>query len=187
MRGGDTIRSTDDVFQADMQSDGNWVLYNDGAYAGWATNACGAYGGTGAYLDFQSFDGNLVLYNSGEYAGFASETESSAVWLAVEVDSDLKMYDTSGDTIWHAQSSLDALNGTCPAAGTYTNQSETCEDGTRIDEEWECQNAATALDLAFAVAGDDWTSGCIFHAGQAWYSPPGGATENPSDGYICAL
>jgi len=43
-----------------MQTDGNFVIYDDGV-AKWSTQTGGH---PGAYLDFQNSDGNLVVYSS---------------------------------------------------------------------------------------------------------------------------
>ncbi|MFN7981113.1 MAG: hypothetical protein U0Q11_04595 [Vicinamibacterales bacterium] len=48
--------------RATMQTDGNFVLYNEGAteYPAWQTHT---HGNSGSYLNIQD-DGNLVVYNS---------------------------------------------------------------------------------------------------------------------------
>ena len=56
-----------------------------------------------------------------------------------------------------------------------------------IDSETDCIAAAAAVGVPFAaVAGSEWASGCLFHGGNAYYSPHDDAsTQDPTDAYIC--
>ena len=63
-----------------------------------------------------------------------------------------------------------------------------CLPGTgMIESEADCMAAAAALGVPYASnAGTEWASGCIFHLGNAYYSPHAdGTTQNPTDAYIC--
>jgi hypothetical protein len=59
--------------RADMQSDGNFVLYNSGNFPSWAS---GTDGNAGARLDMQD-DRNLVIYAADSRAIWASGTDLS--------------------------------------------------------------------------------------------------------------
>jgi predicted alpha-1,2-mannosidase len=58
--------------RADLQLDGNFVLYNDANQAAWATGSSGA-GRVNPYLEVQD-DGNLVIYHNGTTPLWASGT-----------------------------------------------------------------------------------------------------------------
>jgi hypothetical protein len=57
---------------ADMQADGNLVLYNDANQVAWSSNSWGS-GRVNPYLDMQN-DGNAVIYHNGQSALWSSGT-----------------------------------------------------------------------------------------------------------------
>jgi cytoskeletal protein RodZ len=78
-----------------MQSDGNFVLYDENNKARWATNTFGS----NFHAVFQA-DGNLVVYTSSNQAVWASQTEGhNGAILRLQGDGNLVIY--SGSTpIW---------------------------------------------------------------------------------------
>ena len=63
-----------------------------------------------------------------------------------------------------------------------------CLPGTgMIESEADCIAAAAAVGVSYASnAGTEWASGCLYHNGNAYYSPHvNGTTQNPTDAYIC--
>ena len=56
-----------------------------------------------------------------------------------------------------------------------------------IESEADCIAAAAAVGVSYASnAGTEWASGCLYHNGNAYYSPHvNGTTQNPTDAYIC--
>jgi len=57
---------------ADMQADGNFVLYNDAMQPAWAAGVFGSFGNP--YLEVQS-DSNLVIYHNGRTPIWANGTQ----------------------------------------------------------------------------------------------------------------
>ena len=57
---------------ADMQTDGNLVLYNDANQPAWAAGVFGSF--ISPYLEMQD-DGNLVIYHNGRTPIWASGTQ----------------------------------------------------------------------------------------------------------------
>jgi glucosylceramidase len=85
------MRSSDGRYHLELQpGDGNLVLYNQAGRACWATNRYG-----GDFLILQS-DGNLVAYRNGGGAVWATNTVGSgAIWLYVQSDGNLVLYNAS--------------------------------------------------------------------------------------------
>jgi hypothetical protein len=67
-----TWNTTNRPNRADMQADGNLVLYNDANQASWATGSWGS-GRVSPFLEMQD-DGNLVIYHNGRSPLWASGT-----------------------------------------------------------------------------------------------------------------
>src|SRR4051794_28724623 len=65
-----TNTNGNNVAEAEMQTDGNFVLYHPGRIPLWAT---GTYNSPGATLNMQN-DGNLVIYNAGGHPVWATST-----------------------------------------------------------------------------------------------------------------
>ncbi|MFL6071922.1 MAG: hypothetical protein ACJ73S_00715 [Mycobacteriales bacterium] len=79
-----------------MQSDGNFVLYDENGRARWATNTVGR----GAFAAWQT-DGNLVVYNGGGGAIWASNTCCHSGYnLLLQDDGNLVIYDGGGHAVW---------------------------------------------------------------------------------------
>ncbi|MFC4064621.1 LamG-like jellyroll fold domain-containing protein [Actinoplanes subglobosus] len=96
MRAGDALRSLNGVFQLRMQSDGNLVLYRDGAPV-WATNTAG---NEGAFLVMQG-DDNLVLYRVDKTALWHTNTGGSgADRLVLSDDGRLELQDSTFHVYW---------------------------------------------------------------------------------------
>jgi hypothetical protein len=79
-----------------MQTDGNFVLYDENSHPRWATNTVDK----GSYTDFQ-VDGNLVVYEGFNTPVWASNTccRSFAV-LAVQADGNVVIYDRNDVPVW---------------------------------------------------------------------------------------
>lgn len=96
---GESIKSPNRTYTLNMQSDGNLVLYEDGA-AVWATSWLGAPTQSGSRAVMQA-DGNFVLYSSSNAALWHTGTGS---WpgsrIIVQNDGNLVVYDSSGTARW---------------------------------------------------------------------------------------
>ena len=97
----DSLVSPDGRFTALMQSDGNFVIYQSGVGAIWAT---GTNGSGGVRIIMQA-DGNLVIYRSNGSAAWATGTSGSDHYLYMQNDGNLVMYRGSGGAAW--------ASGTC--------------------------------------------------------------------------
>ena len=84
----DRLVSTDGRFTAIMQNDGNFVVYQAGVGAIWAS---GTNGNWGARLVMQG-DGNLVIYRTNGTAAWATMTFGSGHVLVMQNDGNLVMY-----------------------------------------------------------------------------------------------
>jgi hypothetical protein len=99
---GEGVRSCDGRFLLTLQSDGNLVLYQDGAGALWST---GTYG-RGGWATHMQGDGNLVLYTKDSAPVFASGTSGhGGGWTAVQDDGNVVVYDGSGRALWASHTS----------------------------------------------------------------------------------
>ena len=91
----EVLTSDNGLYSLIMQLDGNLVLYGPTGPI-WATNTfCVA---CGSYLIMQQ-DGNLVLYSSGQPV-WATNTSASGARFVVQDDSNLVVYNGSGQPIW---------------------------------------------------------------------------------------
>jgi hypothetical protein len=98
LQGGQMLKSTDGRYTAEMQNDGNFVVYKPGHIAVWATNTAG---NSGAYVTMQS-DGNLVLYKSNGSVAFSTGTYGNLnSTLIMQPDCNLVLYAVNGTTpLW---------------------------------------------------------------------------------------
>jgi hypothetical protein len=81
-----------------MQTDGNFVLYNENGTPIWAT---GTYGNTGDDTVFQT-DGNLVVYTASGVPIWASNTYGLAAGGTFDYQSEgnLVIYNSAGLPVW---------------------------------------------------------------------------------------
>jgi subtilisin family serine protease len=89
LTGGQNLYSNDGRYSAEMQSDGNFVIYKPGHIAVWSTQT---NGNTGARIEMQ-IDGNLVVYNTSNVAKWSSGTNGrTGAILRMQDDCNLVLY-----------------------------------------------------------------------------------------------
>ena len=106
MGAGQSLWSPSNLYHADMQSDGNFVVYPAGKNSStlgaiWSTGT----GDPGDYVTLQT-DGNLVIYPAGDNSStggalWNAVTEgNSGDYLAMQDDGNLVIYSRSGSALW---------------------------------------------------------------------------------------
>ncbi|GAA3265029.1 RICIN domain-containing protein [Dactylosporangium vinaceum] len=86
-------------YTAEMQTDGNLVVYGPGHTAQWSTNTFAA----GPTLEMQG-DGNLVLYGSGHVAQWATGTGQGGAYVDMQSDGNLVVYAPGRVAVWASRS-----------------------------------------------------------------------------------
>jgi hypothetical protein len=96
---GSSIKSNNQCFSLNAQSDGNLVLYRQSnGQALWNT---GTYGRGVQKTTFQD-DGNLVIYNTSNNSVWASGTDRrGATKMIVQNDGNFVMYNAQNQALWH--------------------------------------------------------------------------------------
>jgi GH25 family lysozyme M1 (1,4-beta-N-acetylmuramidase) len=94
---GESYASCDGRFSLAMQTDGNLVLYRDGAGATWASNTSGSDG----YVAVMQGDGNFVLYGHHSNPLWAAGTNGhDGANLALQDDGNLVVYAPGAKPVW---------------------------------------------------------------------------------------
>jgi hypothetical protein len=94
---GQSFSSCDGRFSLAMQTDGNLVLYHNGAGALWSTHSNGSDG----FAAVMQGDGNFVLYGKHSNALWDSDTDGhGGATLAVQDDGNLVVYAPGGKALW---------------------------------------------------------------------------------------
>jgi lysozyme len=94
---GESLSSCDGRFSLSMQTDGNLVLYRNGAGAVWSSHTYGSDG----YAAILQGDGNFVLYGAHSNPLWASVTSGHAgATLALQADGNLVVYGPGGKALW---------------------------------------------------------------------------------------
>jgi hypothetical protein len=94
---GETYSSCDGRFSLAMQTDGNLVLYRNGAGAVWASNTHGSDG----YAAIMQGDGNFVLYGQHSNALWAAGTNGhDGATVSVQDDGNLVVYAPGAKPVW---------------------------------------------------------------------------------------
>jgi hypothetical protein len=79
-----------------MQTDGNFVLYDENFRPRWATNTVNR----GSYTEFQ-MDANLVVYQGFSLPTWASNTCCHSFYqLAIQADGNVVIYNTNDAPVW---------------------------------------------------------------------------------------
>ena len=116
LTGGQGLTSPNGLYQFDMQTDGNLVLYK-GATALWSSQTDGH---PGAYVVMQT-DGNLVVYSAAGQALWDSQTHGySGAYLILQDDGDAVIYG-SGEQLWATAT-----------VGTTLSPGDTLADGEEL-------------------------------------------------------
>jgi len=103
MNVGQYLYSPTGTYEAVMQGDGNFVVYEVGGSALWSTQT----GGSNANFMAMQTDGNLVLYTANGTPLWASgTTPSSDDALVMQNDSNLVIYDGSGTALWDRKTGI---------------------------------------------------------------------------------
>ncbi len=135
-----TLTSSDGRYKAILQTDGNFVVYDNGV-PGWNTSTYGR--GAPPYKLVMQSDGNLVFYdkNNGFIWANGSNGRGSGPWyLKMQTDGDLVVTDSpSGKPVWSSKRGLLCPNTcgggstqnsncscSCPVGKTYNSSSNSC-------------------------------------------------------------
>jgi Putative Ig domain len=106
MGAGQSLWSPSNLYHADMQSDGNLVVYPAGKTSStlgaiWSTGT----GDPGDYVTLQT-DGNMVIYPAGDNNSTGGALWNASTWgnsgdyLKVQDDGNLVVYSSSGEALW---------------------------------------------------------------------------------------
>jgi hypothetical protein len=136
--------------------------------------------------------GISAVWNDGQLEVGAT-TDGAGVY-ALEVTDDTASYShlfdaCAGDgTVSILPANMAAPDTQVNVWHSYGLTFNTCDDANMITSEADCQSAAAMIGVNYASsAGPEWQTGCLFHGGNAFYSPyEDGSTEDSTDGYICA-
>jgi hypothetical protein len=117
---GQTLGAANGRYRADMQSDGNFVVYH-GNEAIWSTETSGQ--GVQPYRMSVQADNNLVLYDSTNAVLWATHTSgqgTAPVRLIMQKDGNLVLYDATDAALWASDTSDgtdagDIASQSCPA------------------------------------------------------------------------
>jgi hypothetical protein len=102
---GETYSSCDGRFSLAMQTDGNLVLYRNGAGAMWSSGTAGSDG----YAAIMQGDGNFVLYGHHSNALWNAATNGNGgAVLAVQEDGNMVVYAPGSKAVWSSGTSLPA-------------------------------------------------------------------------------
>ena len=114
---GQLLRSPNKQYEAYMQDDGNFVVYQVGVKALWASNT----GTPGSSIVMQT-DGNLVVYQPDGRPVWSSNTApSSNDRLALQDDGNLVLYSRGGVPLWASRGGRNAFaEDTLPTSGTLS-------------------------------------------------------------------
>ncbi len=113
---GQSYASCDGRFTLAMQTDGNLVLYRDGAGAMWASNTYQSDG----YVAVMQGDGNFVLYGHHSNPLWASGTNGhDGAYLALQDDGNLVVYAPGGHPLWASGTNLPAPPPAPSGCGTF--------------------------------------------------------------------
>jgi hypothetical protein len=169
---GQSLWSPSNLYHADMQSDGNFVVYPAGSSGAiWSTQTGG---NSGDYVTLQS-DGNLVVYPAGDNSStggalWNAVTEgNSSDYLKLQDDGNLVVYSEGGLSLWSSD------------FGDTGESTDVIKDGASLgagQSLWSPSNlyhADLQSDGNFVVypAGDNASTG-----GAIWSTQTGG---NPGD------
>lgn len=103
LNAGQALYSPTGTYEAVMQGDGNFVVYQVGGAALWSS----ATSGSGSTHVVMQTDGNLVIYTASGVAVWSSGTApSSNDNLTMQDDSNLVIYDGSGTALWDRQTGI---------------------------------------------------------------------------------
>ena len=110
---GQYIQSSNGMYTAIMQSDGNFVIYRGNNFI--AANASAAtmtHGNNNAYFAFQ-FDGNIVVYNQSNKAIWSPLIHGKgATKLVMQSDGNLVAYTSAGKAVWASNTVSGGVNKT---------------------------------------------------------------------------
>jgi CHAP domain/Putative Ig domain len=183
---GESLTSPSNLYHADMQSDGNFVVYpaGDNSSTGGAIWNSQTEGNPGDYVTLQT-DGNLVIYPAGD-----NSTTGGALWnagtegntnvtLTMQDDGNLVVYSEGGVALWSS------VTGKLPNTQSSLGTGEELNAGQSLWSPSNLYHADMQSDGNFVVypAGDNSSTG-----GAIWNSQtegnPGDYLINQSDGNL---
>jgi hypothetical protein len=114
---GDTLVSADRRFTAVMQTDGNFVIYQNGVGAIWASSWCGQTVFGPGFRAAMQYDGNFVIYTPANVAvwgtsfpqtqpGCPSDQQAvfgSGIYMDMQNDGNLVMYRPGYGAVWESR------------------------------------------------------------------------------------
>ena len=111
---GEKLVSVNRKYQAEMQTDGNFVIYAPNRLAIWATGTQGK--GSAPYKLAMQADSNLVIYAIGAATWASGVRRRTAPYtLVMQDDGNLVIYDSSLIVVWQSDSNADVSAGRQPA------------------------------------------------------------------------
>jgi hypothetical protein len=136
---GSSVKSNNQCFRLDAQTDGNLVIYKQSnGQALWGTKT---YGRNVKQTIFQS-DGNLVIYNTSNNAVWASGTDRrGAANLYMQDDGNLVIYNSQNQPLWASNTVSSCGNPPAPAPTRPANSlinNTTMPPGTTIKSTNQC-------------------------------------------------
>ncbi len=186
LNAGQSLWSPSNLYHADMQSDGNFVVYpaGDNSGTGGAIWNSVTEGNPGDYLINQS-DGNLVIYPPGDNSGTggalwnAGTEGNSNVYLKMQDDGNLVIYSSSGQALWSSMFGKSGSSQAQAAIAWAESYLPGAPNGPGSQYDGECLQF---VHDAYSAAGVNiGTVGGGNGAAQYWASNPMGYTEHPGD------
>ena len=110
---GQSLTSRSGIYRAEMQNDGNFVLY-ESTHPIWHTNTANS-----DRITLQS-DGNLVVYN-GNNPTWASGTQYKGYRLDLQDDGNLVLYDNNNQAVWATNTNKKTNNDNIGTFATLQN------------------------------------------------------------------
>lgn len=151
---GEKLVSLEGNYRVNMQSDGNFVVYNSANKPLWNTRT----EGQGGYrINLQASDGNLVLYTGSGHALWSADIAGrGGVRLVMQSDGNLVVYNAANQPVWNADSGIEVY-GNCVTPSVEPSEIVlACGDGNALLEglHWTSWTAGSATAVGTFVYND---------------------------------